>query len=949
MAEGRRPPWFEKIFDTVGDPLFVKDRRQRLVFVNDAYCAFVGHRREDLIGKTDYDYFPKEQADEFWARNEAFFSSQPAEQVAEDEDRVIDGTGHSHAVITRKVLIRDEQGNVFLVGIATDITTWREREAAAARRANEERFRALFDSTFQFIGLLEPDGTVLEANRTALEFAGITLDQIVGRPFWETRWWAGNPERVSRLQAAIGQAATGRFVRYEVELQGAGATTALIDFSLKPVRDRTGKVTLLVPEGRDLTDHRRIERALRESEQSLRSFVDQANGFAVFRIGIDPQAPYQGRILFSSPSIRDVAGITDIFHYPGWFTGFHPDDLPRILEAYQRTLDHGEPYDQTARWFHGLRKEWIWVRTLVNLVRDAEGRPAYLNGFCLDLTAVKQAEEALATVARRDREAAARYEALVRASNTGAWEFHSDTGFLWCSPQYFHMLGRDIASYDLSGSPNLGSTWLDLLHPEDRERALSAFQAYLKTPQGIYQQSFRMLHADGHWIWILSRGQVLRDAAGQPTPLTVGTHIDITDRVHLEERLRQAEKMQAIGQLAGGVAHDFNNQLAGILGNAELFLKRLTDPALRAMAENIRKASLRAAELTSQLLAFARKGKFANTMVDVHALIGEVAGILQHSIDRRITVRQRLEADPPLTTGDPTQLQSALLNLALNARDAMPEGGELTFATSHVVVAARTPTLDVSPGPYLDIRVTDTGIGMTPEVRQHLFEPFFTTKEPGKGTGLGLAAIYGTVQHHRGAITCDTEVGRGTTFRILLPAAAAAPAPARPSPPKIPATFFSASPPATPRAAPTPSAPGGNGALPDRKRVLLADDEEVVREAAATMLESLGFEVATCLDGDEAVGFYREHWQRIDLVILDINMPRMNGREAFLAMRAINPGIRAVLASGFSLDGVASQAREEGVRGFLPKPFQLEDLARMVGEVLANPEGDRGVGRSPGE
>ncbi|EKD84288.1 MAG: PAS/PAC sensor signal transduction histidine kinase, partial [uncultured bacterium] len=207
----------------------------------------------------------------------------------------------------------------------------------------------------------------------------------------------------------------------------------------------------------------------------------------------------------------------------------------------------------------------------------------------------------MASLMRKEKEAAARYEALIGASNTGAWEYHADTEYLWCSPEYFSMLGFDIKDFDQTGKANLKQTWLELLHPEDREKALENFSSYMKNPEGMCQQNFRMRHHDGRWIWIWSRGKTLRDAEGRLTLVTVGTHIDVTERIILEDRLRQSEKMEAIGQLAGGVAHDFNNQLSGMLGFAELLAKRLEhEPQLKKMAESIMTAALRSADLTRQ-------------------------------------------------------------------------------------------------------------------------------------------------------------------------------------------------------------------------------------------------------------------------------------------------------------------------------------------------------------
>jgi signal transduction histidine kinase/ActR/RegA family two-component response regulator len=391
------------------------------------------------------------------------------------------------------------------------------------------------------------------------------------------------------------------------------------------------------------------------------------------------------------------------------------------------------------------------------------------------------------------------------------------------------------------------------------------------------------------------------------------------------EQLRQSEKMQAIGQLAGGVAHDFNNQLSGIMGFAEMLAERLEDPELKKYADQILTASTRAADLTRQLLAFGRKGKYLNVPTDIHKVIGEVVDLLNRSIDKRIEIKRCLEANPSVVVADPTQLQNAILNLALNARDAMPQGGMLSFVTSVVFLEAQ-PDEELKPGRYVQISVTDTGVGMDAATKKRLFEPFFTTKEVGKGTGLGLASAYGTIKNHGGTIRVYSELGHGSTFRVYLP------------------VLEEGAGPVVPEVA--VSAPSGHG------RVLLVDDEPVILEVGAAMLRRQGYEVVTCSDPREAVALYGRDWRSIDLVILDMVMPKMGGRDVFLAMREINPAVKALLASGFSINGEAQGIMNLGVMAFVSKPFRLADLAQGVARGLGSAVGvdrRRGFGLASGE
>ncbi|MFW5856337.1 MAG: transporter substrate-binding domain-containing protein [Planctomycetota bacterium] len=437
--------------------------------------------------------------------------------------------------------------------------------------------------------------------------------------------------------------------------------------------------------------------------------------------------------------------------------------------------------------------------------------------------------------------------------------------------------------------------------------------------------SFDNVHptADGSSVTFHVEYIPRRNAGGEPDGFYV-LAVDITERKRLEERLRHAEKMDAIGQLAGGVAHDFNNQLAGIMGYADLLATRIRDPDQLRLLEGILATTQRAADLTGKLLAFARKGKFLVVRVDLHELVGEVASLLRHTIDRRIRIRQRLDADCPVVQGDPGQLQNAILNLGLNARDAMPEGGELIFATETIHLdekSSEAAGLALASGDYVALSVTDNGSGMDAETRRRALEPFFTTKAQGKGVGMGLPSVFGAVQAHHGTLFIYSEPGRGATVRILLPVDTEAEAEANKAPDDR-----------TPELAPA--------------RILLVDDEPAIRETGAALLQNLGHTVITAEDGQQAVDRFRADPGAFDLVILDMVMPHLGGREAYRALRAVDPGVKVLLASGYSLNGEAQGLLDEGVLGFLQKPYRQDTLRHAVRQALL-PDGPGGTTPPP--
>jgi signal transduction histidine kinase/sensor domain CHASE-containing protein/CheY-like chemotaxis protein len=388
---------------------------------------------------------------------------------------------------------------------------------------------------------------------------------------------------------------------------------------------------------------------------------------------------------------------------------------------------------------------------------------------------------------------------------------------------------------------------------------------------------------------------------------------DVTDQRSAEDQLRQSQKLEAVGQLAGGIAHDFNNVLTGILANASLLEEELPPGSdSRESAAVIGGAARRAAELTRQLLGFARRGKLLVAPVDVHDVVGEVARLLVRTLDKRIVLVQRLRASRSVVLGDAGQLQQALLNLAVNARDAMPEGGVLTFETANVEADARwcERRPGAVAGPHVAIGVADSGHGIPRELQARIFEPFFTTKAPGAGTGMGLAMVYGMARNHGGVVEVESAPGSGARFTLYLPAAPEQSADADPG---------------------SAEAPRGAGLL------LVVDDDPVPRTATARLLTRLGYEVAEAATGEEALRWYRRHGSRARAVVLDLSMPGMDGRECFRALRREDPAVRVILTSGYGPDGRAQQLVDEGVLEFLPKPFGAAELGAAVARAIGAP------------
>jgi PAS domain S-box-containing protein len=382
----------------------------------------------------------------------------------------------------------------------------------------------------------------------------------------------------------------------------------------------------------------------------------------------------------------------------------------------------------------------------------------------------------------------------------------------------------------------------------------------------------------------------------------------------LEERVRRSQRMEAVGSLAGGIAHDFNNILGNILGYTELIRSEIqADSEANDFLEMIISVIRRASNLTNKLLAFARRRKLRSVRVNAHEALDETIALLERTMDRRIVIRRDYEADPPSFSGDPAQVQNALLNLAVNAQDAMPRGGELLFATKTMMLDedfCEEQPFELLPGYYVQITITDTGIGMDADTMKHIFEPFFTTKGVGDGTGLGLSAVFGILTGHRGAVIVNSEPGSGSSFSLYFPAQ---------------------------EKEDMPRSDSGESLSLEGVRVLVADDEEGIRYVMTRMLEKRDMIVSTCHDGTSAADYFDEHAQDVDLVLLDLVMPGLYGPEVFMRMKAAKPAMRAIIMTGFSLERDTEELLNAGALGFLSKPFSEKELLTEVRRVLAAP------------
>ncbi len=498
-----------------------------------------------------------------------------------------------------------------------------------------------------------------------------------------------------------------------------------------------------------------------------------------------------------------------------------------------------------------------------------------------------------------------RYALAVQGAKGGIWDLNLETGEAYHSPRWKSILGYE--DKEISGGVK---EWESRIHPEDYQRVMELFKAFFEVSLPELEFEHRLRHKDGSYRWIISRSVCLRDVKGKPYRLA-GSISDVTERKKLEQQLLQAQKMESVGILAGGVAHDFNNLLTTISGYGQILQENIPeeDELSQESIRNVLKAADRAAELTRGLLAFSRKQVINLKPVYVDTLVSNTAKLIQRVIGEDIELSTNLTVKNMVVNADPGQIEQVLMNLATNARDAMLHGGHLSITASQVNVKAGSETqLDLlSPGKYALISVSDTGTGIEYSTLENIFEPFFTTKEVGKGTGLGLSIAHGIIKQHNGSIRARSETDKGTTIDIYLPL--------------VKGHALKE------ESIMTAQYPGGIETL------LVVEDEENVRTFTEKILQRAGYKVIIAGNGDEAVARMREH-DEISLVLSDVVMPRKNGKEMLDEMRKIKPGIKAVFISGYAVEVMQEKGMFDKITDFIAKPFKKNDLLQKVREVL---------------
>ncbi|MCK9294453.1 MAG: PAS domain S-box protein [Desulfobulbaceae bacterium] len=756
-------------------------------------------------------------------------------------------------------------------------------------RQSERKFHAVFDQAYQFIGLLSIDGRMLEANRTALAFGGAGEADVIGRPFWETPWWAHSQELQEKIRLAVQEAAKGALVQFEAFHPVADGNLHYVDFSLKPVKDEAGRVTMLMLEGRDITERKQVAEEIKRQAEFLQVLID-AMPYAVFYK--DRQGRYLGcnraferlygisREQMAGKTVHEIAPqeLADVYHRADEALFNHPG-----IQTYEGCIHSGD----------GGRHDVIFHKATFT---GPDGALAGLVGAAVDITERKQAERAL-------QESEAKLRSIL--DNIGI-------GVSLISPGMEILeLNRRMRQWFPDVEPRQHPICYQAFNNPPREEVCDycptcktlqdglVHEATTQTPQPGGTRNYRVVSSP-----ILNRSGKVTGAIEMVE--------DITEKLSLESQLRQAQKMESVGRLAGGVAHDFNNMLGVIIGHAELALDQLepTQPLFTSMQE-ILQAALRSAALTRQLLAFARKQAVAPKVLDLNETVEGMLKMLRRLIGEDINLVWLPDSDLWPVKMDPSQIDQILANLCVNARDAITGVGKITIETQTVAFdeayCAEHPGF--IPGDFVLLAFSDDGHGMGKETLGKIFEPFFTTKGVGQGTGLGLATVYGVVKQNNGFINVYSEPGQGSTFKIYLPRHAVRTGQMRQE---------------------SQAAPDAQG----DETILLVEDEAAILRIARLMLETLGYRVLAASTPGDAIRLAKEHAGEIHLLLTDVVMPEMNGQDLAKQLISLCPELRSLFMSGYTGNVIAHHGVLDESINFIQKPFSMQALAVKVREAL---------------
>ncbi|MFQ5425844.1 MAG: PAS domain S-box protein, partial [Gaiellales bacterium] len=811
------------------------------------------------------------------------------------EYRILRKSGELRWIREHARVIRDEDGSLHWYGACQDIT---ERKLAENERAlTQERFDAITRSSRDIITEIDASGRALYVSPNVAEITGFPPEHFTA----ERRSEVVHPEDQKVVTERITKMmSTGESEALVYRMRNREGAWRWMDATATAFHTSNGEIRAVMI-SRDISDRLEME----DERRRLSSVVENSSELIAMMDA-------DGRLLFLNDAGRELVGVreTDRIRDLTIFDFLCAEDAQDMRFTVVPTAQQSHHWEGDFQLRH--RMSGAHIATLAHVFLVATQR--HEGGEVLAIVARDISERIRSEKLLRESEA--RHRLLVESAYDLIAEFDSDGRFAYVSPNFQRQLGY-------SPDELLEGFWLDVVHPEDRESARVAVAEAVASVTREWPP-LRLRHRDGGWRWVEINLKQYESISGEE--LLLAFFRDITRRKLAEEALRQsqeqllhAQKMEAIGRLAGGVAHDFNNLLTAITGYGDLLLEEIGDAEpLRNDAEEIIRAAERAAGLTRQLLAFSRRQVLAPKVLDLNSLVADVESLLRRLIGEDIDLSTRLDAHRPWVRLDPGQLEQLVMNLSVNARDAMPQGGRLEIATANLSVRdddGRTHP-GVAPADYVTLTVQDTGEGMRPQIVSKIFEPFFTTKEVNKGTGLGLATVYGIIRQSGGEIRVESRPGEGSTFTVYLPQVDEEPM------------------------APAPLESGDE--LRGHETILLVEDSDTVRNLMRRYFEKQGYTVLAAASGTDALQVAAGHGDPIDLLVTDVVLPRMDGHELSQLLKRLQPDLEVLFVSGFSEDTLSRHGVVASDIDLIQKPFSPPTLLRAARRVLSGAShGDR--------
>jgi len=876
---------FRTIFRAERDAIMVFDAEMlRFVEANDATLDLYGYTQEEFLKLTPVDISAEPEVTYKVVKKLGAMQQIGEVGLFERKHKRNDGTIFS-AEISSSTFILD--GRRMICGIVRDITERKLVEEAL--RESEKRYRLLADNVRDVIWTRDMDLRFTYISPSIQEQQGYTVKEAMAKTPEET-WTPDSLKFVGEVlleELEIEKQKVKNLSRsrnLEVEVRCKDGSIIWTEAKVSFLRDQNGKPTGIIGVTRDISERRQAEEELKLEKEFATFLIDNA---PTFFVAIDAQ----GRTMMMNPLMLETLGYkADKVVGKDYLSNFVPErERDMLTDIFRKlTADH----EHTLNENHILSKDGkeFLVEWHGTPVFDTSGKFRYFYGIGINITERKRAEEAL-------RESEEKYRQLVENANDAIFVIEDG------KVKFPNFKTEEMTGYskkELSEIP-----FINIIHPDDREMVLESRRKRLlgEKPPSIY--SFRMIHKSGAEL-LVQINTVLITWEGNPA--TLNFIRDISEHRRLEAQLQQAQKMESVGTLAGGIAHDFNNLLMGILGRTTLISADVDSfhphtEHLKEIEEYVKSA----ADLTKQLLGFARGGRYVVEPTELNELIKNQSQMFGRT-QKDINIQEKYEKDLWVVEVDQKQIEQLLLNLFVNSWHAMPGGGELYIQTENIVIDEFfNRPYHVEPGKYVKIIVTDTGVGMDEETQKRIFDPFFTTKEMGRGTGLGLASAYGIIKNHDGFIDVYSEEGEGTTFNIYFPASGQDAVKEK----EI-----------------------GEKLIRGTETVLLVDDENIIIDVGKDILKTMGYKVLLARGGEEALIVYKKNQDKIDMVILDMIMPDMGGGETYDKLKEINPDIKVLLSSGYSIDGQANEILERGCDGFIQKPYKTGELSKKIWEVL---------------